>query len=161
MGRLFLLFAIIPIAEIALLIRIGENIGTWNTLAIVIVTAMIGSYLAKREGFSILNKFQEKISTAQIPTNELVDGAIILVCGALLLTPGVITDVFGFLGLIPFTRAPIRSYLKRRFSKNIGVRSTGFQSPQSGPINETPSDPSPAGEDITQIVVEKANSKTD
>lgn len=125
MARLFFLFAIVPVVEIALLIRIGERLGAMNTIAIVIVTAMIGSFLAKREGFSILNRLRSKLSTAQIPTDELVDGGIVLVCAALLLTPGVLTDIVGFLGLVPLTRAPIRKYIKNRFSNR--VVSGGFQ----------------------------------
>lgn len=163
MGRLFLLFAIVPVLEIFLLIRIGENIGTLNTIGIVIVTAMIGSYLAKTQGFSILNKVQQKLSTAQVPTNELIDGAIVLVCAALLLTPGVLTDIVGFLGLIPITRAPIRAFLKSKFANRVKTKS--FQSFQtSGPQTweEMRGGLNPKDEgDITDLVQKKSSSSTD
>ncbi len=154
MGKLFLLFAIVPVAEIALLIKISERLGGLNTFAIVIVTALIGSFLAKSQGFSILNSIRSKLSSAQIPTDELVDGGIVLVCAALLLTPGILTDIVGFLGLIPLTRLPIRRYLKSRFSERLAVNT--FQSPQAeGPTtwNEVNTEqPQVGGKDISDLV---------
>lgn len=116
-ARLLLLFLITPIVELALLIRVGMWIGYWETILIIAVTAVVGSYLAKREGLSAWRRFNEKLAGGGLPGRELVDGLIILVAGALLITPGVLTDVFGFMGLIPLTRKHIRRYLYKRLER--------------------------------------------
>ena len=119
LGRLLLLFLITPVVELALLIRVGEWIGFWPTIGLIVVTGFAGSVLARREGFSVWRRFNERLQQGGLPGEELVDGMIILVAGALLITPGVLTDVFGFIGLIPLTRAPIRRLLINRLKRRL------------------------------------------
>ncbi len=110
--KLFLIFAVIPVIEIAVLIKIGSVIGTFNTVMLVIGTAVVGAYLVKLEGISVLNRFQRSMMEGRLPTEELLDGAMILVSGALLVTPGIFTDIAGFLLVIPLSRNFIKKILK-------------------------------------------------
>ncbi len=119
LGRLLLLFLITPVVELALLIRVGEWIGFWPTIALIIATGLAGSFLARREGFSVWRRFNQRFQQGGLPGEELVDGMIILMAGALLITPGVLTDVFGFIGLVPLTRAPLRKLLIRRLKQRL------------------------------------------
>ncbi len=118
-GRLLLLFLIVPIAELALLIWVGERVGFWPTVGLVVLTALAGSWLAKREGWSVFNRLQAKLASGGLPGPELIDGLIILVSAALLLTPGILTDAAGFLGLLPPSRALIRTQLRKRFERAL------------------------------------------
>jgi len=106
---LFLLFVAVPIIEIALFIQVGGFIGLWPTLAIVVLTAMIGTALMRTQGIQALNRLQAAVSTGGNPADPMIQGAMILVAGILLLTPGFFTDTAGFLLLLPpFRRALIR-----------------------------------------------------
>lgn len=118
-GRLLVLFLIVPIAELALLIWIGERVGFWPTVGLIALTAVIGSWLARREGWSVFNRLQSKLAQGGLPGQELTDGLIILISGALLLTPGILTDIAGFVGLLPPTRALIRNQLQKRFKNTL------------------------------------------
>jgi UPF0716 protein FxsA len=118
-GPLFLLFALVPVVELALLVWIGGRVGVWPTLALVVVTAAAGSYLARREGSGVLRRFREKLATGALPSRELLDGLIVLVAGVLLLTPGVLSDVAGLLGLLPPTRALARRRLEAWFRRAV------------------------------------------
>ncbi len=120
--RLFLLFVVVPAAELALLIEIGGHIGTANTFAIIVVTGLVGSWLARTQGLSVWRQFQERLSRGAMPGNELVDGLIVLVSGALLLTPGVLTDAVGLLGLIPPTRHALRGVIVDRLKDRVQDR---------------------------------------
>lgn len=119
LGRLILLFLLTPAVELGLLIQVDKLIGFWPTIGLIIVTGMAGSYLAKREGLSVWNRLNERLNGGGLPGKELLDGVIILVAGALLITPGVLTDVFGFIGLIPFTRAGVRKIVMKRIRKKM------------------------------------------
>ena len=112
-GKLFLLFAILPIVEIALLINVGEQIGGWNTVALVILTAFIGAYLVRKEGLATLFNAQRKLNTGAIPGQEMAEGLLLVIAGVLLVTPGFITDGIGFLFSLPFTRPVIARFLMK------------------------------------------------
>ena len=118
-GRLLLLFLIVPLVDLALLVSVGERIGLAPTIAIVVLTAVVGSWLARREGTAAWQRVQSKLATGGIPGPELIDGVVILVAGTLLLTPGFLTDVVGLLGLFPPTRALARRALRRRFERAV------------------------------------------
>lgn len=117
--RLILLFTIVPLIELSLLIELGRHIGLGSTLAIVIITGVIGAYLAKYEGFKLIYRIRLELKSGRIPAEGLIDGAIILAGGLLLLTPGLLTDTIGFLALIPVTRNYLKQYLKRKFKQKI------------------------------------------
>ncbi len=104
MPYLFLLFVLIPIIEIGLLIQVGGMIGLLPTLAIVILTALIGTAMLRQQGMATLQTAQQRMQSGQMPAQEIGEGLILVVGGALLLTPGFATDAFGFACLIPFTR---------------------------------------------------------
>jgi UPF0716 protein FxsA len=99
-----LLFIVMPIVEMWLLITVGGHIGAMNTIFLVMLTALVGIGLLKRQGFATLWRGQEKLQQGQVPAQEMIEGIVLAVSGALLLTPGFVTDVIGFLGLLPFTR---------------------------------------------------------
>lgn len=131
LGRLLALFLITPVVELALLIRLGEWIGFWPTIGIIIVTGLTGTFLAKREGLSVWKRFNERLSAGGLPGRELLDGVIILIAGALLITPGVLSDLVGFVGLIPVTRGFVRRYLNTRIQRavergSVSVSFAGF-----------------------------------
>ncbi len=117
--RLFLLFTVVPVVELALLIKIGTVIGTMNTVALVILTAVVGAYLVRMEGIGVINRFQESVLQGKFPAEEIIDGAMILVAGALLVTPGVFTDLIGFLLVFPVTRRVMKELLMRYLRKRI------------------------------------------
>jgi UPF0716 protein FxsA len=131
-GRLFILFAILPILEIMLLINVSDNIGGWNTFAIVLITAFFGAYFVRREGANTLRDVQLKMAQGQMPGKELSEGLLLLVAGVLLVTPGFITDLVGLLFTIPFTRTPIAAALVTSFLKSGKVQG-GFAFHHQGP----------------------------
>ena len=120
-GRLFLLFTIIPLIELYLLIKVGSIIGALNTILLIIGTGMLGAYLAKLEGLRTLKQIQQNLNQGIMPAEELLDGVIILVAGLMLITPGILTDVAGFLLLIPQTRFAFKRWLRRRFDHMVAA----------------------------------------
>ena len=102
--RLLLLFIIVPILEIYLLITVGGFIGALPTILIIILTAIIGSYLLRAQGIATIQKAQSNLLQGQLPAFELLEGMLILIGGVLLLTPGFFTDTIGFIFLIPILR---------------------------------------------------------
>ena len=118
-GRLLLLFLLTPAVELALLIQVNRIIGFWPTIGLIIVTGIVGSHLARREGLSTWRNLNSRLQAGDLPGTELADGVIILVAGALLITPGILTDVLGFLGLIPFTRTYLRRLVMRWFRRKM------------------------------------------
>jgi UPF0716 protein FxsA len=146
-GRLLLLFTVVPIVELALLVWLGGQIGFLPTVALIAGTAVLGSYLAHREGLSAYARFRDRLATGGLPGNELTDGIIILVAGAFLLTPGVLTDVVGFLGLLPPTRAVIKRIVLQRVRRGVqsgSVRVATWAAPPP-PADPAP-DATPGGE---------------
>ena len=125
--RLILLFIGVPIIEMALLVRIGQEMGFWPTIGLIMLTGLLGSILTRQQGSSVWHQFNAKLQSGQLPGKELIDGLIVLVAGALLLTPGVVTDFVGFLGLLPFSRKYIRQYAQRRLKNTRSTGSIGFQ----------------------------------
>jgi UPF0716 protein FxsA len=110
---LVVMFIVVPAVELWGLIAVGKVIGGWNTVALVILTGLVGAWLAKQQGMQVLRLLQLQLSRGQMPTEALIDGALILVGGVLLLTPGFFTDLFGLVFLIPYTRMIVRHLLKR------------------------------------------------
>lgn len=115
MPWLFLLFVALPALEIYLLIQIGQIIGGLQTFGLILSTGLVGSYLAKKQGVAVWTELNNKLNSGRMPGNELIDGAIILISGTLLVTPGVITDLIGILGLFPLTRALFRKLAQSYF----------------------------------------------
>jgi UPF0716 protein FxsA len=110
---LIVLFIVVPIAELYVIIQVGEAIGLWPTLALLLADALLGSFLLKHQGRGAWRRFNEALAQRRFPGKEVVDGLLIVVGGTLLLAPGFITDIFGLILLIPPTRAIVRGLLRR------------------------------------------------
>ncbi|MDQ7070093.1 MAG: FxsA family protein [Rhodobacterales bacterium] len=113
---LFLAFLAVPLIEIGLFIQVGGAIGLWPTLAIVVLTAILGTWLVRTQGLMAIGNLQQSFSNLQDPTEHLAHGAMILVSGALLLTPGFFTDAVGFAFLVPAVRVGVINYMRKRIS---------------------------------------------
>ena len=127
--RLLALFILLPAVELALLVQVDRLIGFWPTIGLILATGLIGSLLARREGLSVWRRLNQRLGEGTLPGHELIDGVIILLAGALLITPGVLTDVVGFMGLLPPTRALIRKFAQRRIKRAVQrgtITATGF-----------------------------------
>ena len=116
-GRLILVFTIVPLAELYILIKIGSYIGGFNTILLVLMTTVLGALLARLQGLRTLRQIQLSLSQGQIPAEGLIDGVLILFGGILLVMPGVLTDLFALVLLLPFTRTYFKRWLRRRFDR--------------------------------------------
>ena len=146
--KLILLLTIVPLVELYLLVKLTDATGSfWVTVVVIVGTGVVGAFLAKLEGLRVLKKIQHEMAELRLPGDSLLDGAMILVAAALLVTPGLLTDTVGFLLLLPPSRAVARGQIKRWLKRKIQPgqvhfhRSMGF-----GPISEEPP-PGPPPED--------------
>lgn len=129
LSRLAFLFVAVPLLELFLLIRLGGAIGLMPTLMLCVLTGVAGAWLARREGLRALFSFQERLTRGGVPGRALMDGLCILLGGALLLTPGLLTDVVGFALLLPPSRRRIQDGMKRRIERQLAdgtIRVTTF-----------------------------------
>jgi UPF0716 protein FxsA len=120
MKRLILLFTLVPLAELALLIWIGSHTSVSGTIAIVLVTGFVGAALAKHQGLRTWQRLQDETRSGKPPADALLDGVMILIAGALMITPGVLTDAIGFALLLP----PVRGLLKTRLRNRLMAHAT-------------------------------------
>ncbi len=145
--KLLLLFCTVPIIELALLLWIGEHMGWLATLALVLVTGTAGAMLARHQGWRCITRIQQELKSGETPSATLVDGLLIIIAGALLLTPGLLTDVFGFSLLIPWTRHWVRRRLSGYFRSRVqwqvvpGGRSSATSEDSQPYIVDVPSKP--------------------
>jgi UPF0716 protein FxsA len=116
---IFLVFIVVPLVELAILIRIGMYIGFWRTVAIIIITGLVGAYLAREQGFWVIQAIQNDVASGIFPAERLFDGALILAGAVLLITPGILTDIAGILCLIPGTRGLFKKKIKSYIEKKI------------------------------------------
>lgn len=119
--KLFLIFTLLPVAELAILIKVGAIIGTLNTVLLVIGTALSGAFLVRMEGINVIYRFQQNLRDGVFPSEEIFDGALLLVAGAVLVTPGFMTDILGLLLVLPPTRTVIKELIRRYVDKNIFI----------------------------------------
>lgn len=144
MPYVFLAFVAVPIIEIALFMQIGSAIGTWNTIAIVILTAVLGTWLLRQQGMATLMNAQMRLQSGEMPASAIMEGLLLLVGGVLLLTPGFMTDAVGFFCLIPVSRRFLANLISKRAGAmvwtNIGSQSgQGFPGqPGVRPENTSP-----------------------
>src|SRR4051794_5590776 len=118
---LVLLFIAVPLAELAVIIQVGQAIGVWWTIGLLLVDSILGSALMRMQGRTAWQRFNEALQAGRAPAREVLDGALVIFGGALLLTPGFITDVLGLVLLIPPTRALVRGVLTRRLAHRMVV----------------------------------------
>ena len=124
---IFPIFVVVTLAEIYVLVSVGDAIGAWSTILLVIITALIGSTLLKQQGWSIMAKAQQSIAEGRTPALEMLEGVVILVSGVLLLTPGFITDGLGLLGLMPWSRRYfINHFLEKNAERVFSQRNSVF-----------------------------------
>ena len=126
--KLLFLFTIIPVIELYVLIEAGRQIGALPTVALIILTGIAGAYLARSQGFRLLSKIQQDLNSGILPASELLDGAMILAGGLLLLTPGFVTDLIGFCLLTPVTRGFFKGHVQRWLERKIKQGEIKFQS---------------------------------
>ena len=130
--KLLTIFILVPILELSLLLRIGSKIGFEATLAIILLTAFIGAILTRTQGSKALSSFRNALAAGKLPHREALDGLLILLAGAVLLTPGFLTDTAGFLLLFAPTRAAIRTRLSTYLKKRIQIIPPGTHQDPSG-----------------------------
>lgn len=126
MGRLFLLFVIAPIVELAILIKLGGVVGVWPTIALVLGTGALGATLARRQGVRVLREIQAELSMGRMPAARMLDGFLILIGGILLLTPGLIGDLLGITLLLPLTRSWFKRAMRRRMERMIRTGNVSY-----------------------------------
>ncbi|MTI69690.1 MAG: FxsA family protein [Firmicutes bacterium] len=119
LAKLILLFTITPIVELYILFQLADVTSPLTTVGLVLITGIAGAYLAKSEGRLILSKIKLELNSGRVPGNQLLNGLCVLIGGALLLTPGIITDILGFTLVIPGTREIYKSIIKRKFKRMI------------------------------------------
>jgi len=118
-GKLLLIFTIVPFVELSLLLQIAERTSAMTTLGIILATGVVGAYFAKEQGRRVVHNIQNELNSGRMPGNELIHGLCVLIGGLLLLTPGILTDLFGFSLLIPATRASYIGLIKTYISQNF------------------------------------------
>lgn len=137
MKFLVAMFIGVPVVEMLILIEVGGVIGALPTVALVVLTATIGVWLLRLEGLATMQRVQARMARGEIPETELLEGAMLLVGGALLLTPGFVTDAIGFVCLVPILRRPVARFLIARIQARVSVVGPGFRRPdqQDGVID--------------------------
>lgn len=131
--RLLLLFIIVPIIEIALFIEIGDLLGLWTTLFIIILTAVLGTFLVKNQGIAVIDKIKHNLLAFKDPTESIAHAALILVAGLLLLTPGFFTDIIGFTLMVPQLRGFVYLWVKAKLKlKSSSTGGENFDDTQPG-----------------------------
>lgn len=116
---LFLLFVVLPFVDLVVLLKIGDVIGFWPTLGLAVFSGMLGGYLAKREGMRVFRAWRDAIRNLRTPEEGIIDGILVFLGAGLLMAPGVITDVIGFLFIIPVTRRLLAKEIRRRVDARI------------------------------------------
>ena len=147
LGYLFLLFVLVPLVDLYVLVRIGQILTFGPTVAIVVLTGIVGASLARRQGLRTLARINAEIQAGRMPAGELADGLLILLAGAVLITPGFLTDGLGLLLLVPWFRRGFRGVLAKYFQSRINITrmgpggpmepggsGSGVAGPESGPF---------------------------
>lgn len=117
--RLLVIFTVVPLVELYVMVKVGGLIGVAPTIALILLTGIAGAYLARTQGFDLMRRIQSELAEGRLPTGELLDGAMVLAGGILLLTPGFCTDLMGFSLLVPFTRFFIKRFARLWLQKLI------------------------------------------
>ncbi len=129
-GKLLLIFTVIPFIELSILLELAARTSALTTLALIIITGIVGAYFAKDQGRRVLTAIQAELNTGRMPAGELLHGLCVLIGGILLLTPGILTDLFGFSLLFPATRTlyieAMKKYMKGHFNlSGVSMHSGG------------------------------------
>ena len=138
MGRLFLLFTVVPLVELYLLIAVGRLLGPVPTIGLVLLTGALGAWFARLEGAKVLRRWQEALARQQLPKDGVIDGLLIFIGGLMLITPGILTDIAGLSMVMPPTRRVIAGFVRAWFERQIAtgrvqMYSPGYNGPPRGP----------------------------
>ena len=126
LARLLAIFTLVPFIELYLLLKIGSYLGALNTIILILVTGILGAFLARMEGVRTFRQIMRSLSKGIVPAEELVDGVLIFISGLFLVTPGVLTDIVGIFLLIPQTRNLFKRWLRRRFDRMVASGSVNL-----------------------------------
>jgi UPF0716 protein FxsA len=140
---LVLLFIAVPIAELAVIIQVGQAIGVWWTVGLLVADSLFGSWLMRHQGRATWRRFNEAVQGGRVPAREVLDGALVIFGGALLLTPGFITDILGLVLLLPPSRAIVRGVLARRLAHRMVASATRTRGPADFDVEGTAVDVDP------------------
>ena len=143
--RLLLAFTITPAVELYLLLQLGQWMGAAETVALIVITGVVGAHLARREGFSVLQTLQKESQSGFPSGDRIVEAVLVLAGGLLLLTPGIITDLLGFSLIFPFTRRWLAPRIKARMLESVSVQGVTFGAPRQ-PGRPAPSTQRPTPE---------------
>ena len=119
MGRLLLIFIAVPVVELILIVEIGQRIGSINTIGLIMGTGIVGAWLARQQGISTLARLRRDLNEGRLPGEAIIDGVLILLAAAVLIAPGVLTDLLGFICLVPACRRLLKYYLKKKFERAV------------------------------------------
>jgi len=134
---LFLVFIVLPLAELYVIIQVGGAIGIWWTLLLLLADSILGTALLRSQGRTVWRRFNTALAEGRMPHREVVDGALVILGGAFLITPGFITDAFGILLLLPPTRALGRRLIMSRIGRQVTVRVSGGGRPPDFDVEGT------------------------
>lgn len=154
-GVVALLFMLVPVVEIFLIVQLGQVVGPWWTILLLVASGIIGAVLVRREGAKAWQSLVEALRAGKVPSRELADGALILVGGALLLTPGFVTDVAGLVCVLPGSRALPRAVLRQVIARRLVVATmgpgpSGQRPPRRPGDDDTPPDPGVVRGDVIE-----------
>jgi len=155
-----ILFIAMPIIEIAVLLRVGDSLGWLATLGIVVLTAVLGTAMLRQQGLATLNKARQRMSSGEMPAEQLLEGILLMIGGVLLLTPGFVTDAFGFACLVPWTR----QWLARRIAARSIIGFTGIAGAtgsSAGAVHPSGSTSTTVGSGATQGAKQSTDSSAD
>jgi UPF0716 protein FxsA len=155
MPQLAALFVVVQIIEIWLLIQVGQAIGGWQTLLLLVLDSLLGAWLLRREGRRTWRAFRLALEERRVPAREVADGVLVIIGGTLLITPGFLSDIVGLLFLLPPTRAAIRPVLTRLFARRFGVGSLVAGTGSRGRPSSAYPDPNPHPTVVEGEVVER------
>lgn len=139
---LLLLFLAVPLVELYVIVQVADVAGVWSTIGLLLLISLAGSWLVRAEGIGVLRRVRQTLARGELPTDDLLNGIMILFAGALLLTPGFVTDAVGLLLLLPPSRALLRTALLRRYSRRLN---TSFGFGPTGAAGPTDAGPRPSG----------------
>ena len=125
-GLLLLVFLILSIVELYVMVQVGSAIGVLPTIGVLLLFSVVGVLLVKHEGMGVWQRFRQQLEQGVLPTDEIIDGFLILLGGALLIVPGFVTDFFGLLLLIPPTRVLVRNLIAHRYRARLQISSVGY-----------------------------------
>jgi UPF0716 protein FxsA len=140
-ARLALLFIALPIVELALLVWLGSVLGFWPTMGLVVLTGVAGAAMARASGLKVVQQIRAEIAAGRMPVDHMMDGLLVLVGGVLLLTPGILSDLFGIALLVPSTRSLIRRVVQKKLRKLVDTRRIQVMGTAGWPIDVSPSEP--------------------